>query len=246
MAIKKYIGLLNLNALSIFWGTLKTRFLKSKVDLSSTETKDLGAGAMMYGVSGVLPVSNGGTGSDSLAKINAGSATKLVTARTIQTNLASTTAASFDGSTNITPGVTGVLPVANGGTGVTDLNALAIGKANSAVNDGAGNVITDTYATKAYVNSNIGSKSIYKDITIDATSIANSTTYSAYPYAYSIAWNNITSDYYIDAVESSSNTEKLYDYAIESGTNTVTIYFTYKPSTNISIRLIAFKSTTVS
>lgn len=48
---------------------------------------------------------------------NAGSATKLATARTIQTNLASTSAASFDGTANITPGVTGVLPVANGGTG---------------------------------------------------------------------------------------------------------------------------------
>jgi hypothetical protein len=48
---------------------------------------------------------------------NAGSATKLATARTIKTNLASNSVASFDGTTNITPGVTGVLPVANGGTG---------------------------------------------------------------------------------------------------------------------------------
>jgi hypothetical protein len=44
-------------------------------------------------------------------------AEKLNTARTVQTNLASTTAASFNGTANITPGVTGVLPVANGGTG---------------------------------------------------------------------------------------------------------------------------------
>ncbi len=50
-------------------------------------------------------------------KGNAGSATKLATARTIQTNLASTSTASFNGTANITPGVTGVLPVANGGTG---------------------------------------------------------------------------------------------------------------------------------
>lgn len=48
---------------------------------------------------------------------NAGSATKLATARTIRTNLASTSAASFNGTANVTPGVTGVLPVANGGTG---------------------------------------------------------------------------------------------------------------------------------
>jgi hypothetical protein len=48
-----------------------------------------------------------------------GSAATLTTARTIQTNLGSTTAASFNGSDNITPGVTGTLGVANGGTGQT-------------------------------------------------------------------------------------------------------------------------------
>ena len=48
-----------------------------------------------------------------------GSAATLTTARTIQTNLASTSAASFNGSANITPGVTGTLPIANGGTGLT-------------------------------------------------------------------------------------------------------------------------------
>lgn len=48
-----------------------------------------------------------------------GSAATLTTARTIQTNLASTTAASFNGSANITPGVTGTLPLGNGGTGST-------------------------------------------------------------------------------------------------------------------------------
>lgn len=44
---------------------------------------------------------------------------KLATARTIQTNLASTSSASFDGTSDITPGVTGTLPIANGGTGAT-------------------------------------------------------------------------------------------------------------------------------
>jgi hypothetical protein len=48
-----------------------------------------------------------------------GSAATLTTARDIQTNLASTSAASFNGSANITPGVTGTLAVGNGGTGVT-------------------------------------------------------------------------------------------------------------------------------
>lgn len=50
---------------------------------------------------------------------NANTATKLETARTITANLASRTAGSFDGSANITVGVTGTLPIANGGTGAT-------------------------------------------------------------------------------------------------------------------------------
>lgn len=48
---------------------------------------------------------------------NASSATKLATARTVQVDLASTSSASFNGTANITPGVTGILPMANGGLG---------------------------------------------------------------------------------------------------------------------------------
>lgn len=50
---------------------------------------------------------------------NSATATKLATARTITANLASSAAGSFDGSANITVGVTGTLPIANGGTGAT-------------------------------------------------------------------------------------------------------------------------------
>lgn len=46
-----------------------------------------------------------------------GSAATLTTTRTLQANLASTTAANFNGSANASIGVTGTLPVANGGTG---------------------------------------------------------------------------------------------------------------------------------
>jgi hypothetical protein len=51
-----------------------------------------------------------------------GSAATLTTSRTFQTNLASTSTASFNGSANVTPGVTGTLPVANGGTGSATKN----------------------------------------------------------------------------------------------------------------------------
>lgn len=50
---------------------------------------------------------------------NAATATKLANSRTIRTNLGSTATASFNGTANITPGVTGTLPLANGGTGAT-------------------------------------------------------------------------------------------------------------------------------
>ena len=50
-----------------------------------------------------------------------GSAATLTTSRTFQTNLASTSTASFNGSANVTPGVTGILPVANGGTNRTTM-----------------------------------------------------------------------------------------------------------------------------
>lgn len=54
----------------------------------------------------------------------AAKATVLATARTFRVNLGSASTASFDGSGNVTPGVTGTLPVANGGTGVTSTAAL--------------------------------------------------------------------------------------------------------------------------
>lgn len=53
------------------------------------------------------------------ASKNVASAAKLTTARTIRTNLGSTSTVNFDGTENVTPGVTGTLPISNGGTGAT-------------------------------------------------------------------------------------------------------------------------------
>ena len=64
----------------------------------------------------VQSIALGGTGNTTGL---AASATKLATARTIQINLASSSSSSFDGTANITPGVTGALPIANGGTAAT-------------------------------------------------------------------------------------------------------------------------------
>ena len=55
-----------------------------------------------------------------------GSAATLTNAREFRTNLGSTSAASFDGSANVSPGVTGTLAVGNGGTGNTSGNAAGL------------------------------------------------------------------------------------------------------------------------
>lgn len=67
---------------------------------------------------------------DSIANGDVNTATKLATARTITANLASSTAGSFDGSANITVGVTGTLPIANGGTGLTSAPSMLVNLAS--------------------------------------------------------------------------------------------------------------------
>ena len=49
----------------------------------------------------------------------AAAADKLETPRAIRTNLSSANAELFDGSADVSPGVTGILPIANGGTGAS-------------------------------------------------------------------------------------------------------------------------------
>ncbi|GAA2237777.1 hypothetical protein GCM10010401_07480 [Rarobacter faecitabidus] len=103
--------------------------LGGTLDISAITNKDAIRNSLGLGnTTGPVPVANGGTGN---ATGQAPSATVLATSRTIQTNLASTSAASFNGSANATPGVTGTLPIANGGTGATTAAGIraAIGAA---------------------------------------------------------------------------------------------------------------------
>lgn len=79
----------------------------------------------------------------------------LKTARTIRTNLGSTSTASFDGTANITPGVTGILPIANGGTGATsaatardNLGAAAESHSHSAATTSAAGFMSAADKTK--------------------------------------------------------------------------------------------------
>lgn len=112
---------------------------------------------------------------------NADTATTLATARTFQTNLASTSAASFDGSANVTPGVTGTLPVANGGTGATSLSSITVGKATA---DASGNTITSTYAKKPIIKTSVS-----------VSSWASDSTYSDFPYKGTITVSGCTANH---------------------------------------------------
>lgn len=74
----------------------------------------------------VHPAQTSVTGSSGSCTGNAATASKLATPRTILTDLGSTSSASFNGTSDITPGITGILPLANGGTGAsTATGALA-------------------------------------------------------------------------------------------------------------------------
>lgn len=87
---------------------------------------------------------------------NAGSATKLQTARSLTTKLNSTTAVTFDGSAdqNTIP-VTGILPIANGGTGTNTLTSgeALIGNGTSAITTRA--ITNNTTATVAAKTNNL-------------------------------------------------------------------------------------------
>ena len=112
---------------------------------------------------------------------NSSTATKLETARTVQTNLGTTSTASFDGSANITPGVTGTLPIANGGTGsTTAAGALTnLGLTATATELNVLDGITATTAELNYVDgvtSNIQTQLNGKASTSHGTHVSYSTT----------------------------------------------------------------------
>ncbi len=82
------------------------------VKLNISDTASMLTNYYRSGRTGIIQASDVPT----LNQNTTGSAATLTTSRTFQTNLASTSTASFNGSANVTPGVTGTLPVANGGT----------------------------------------------------------------------------------------------------------------------------------
>lgn len=114
-------------------------------------------------------------------KREADSAARLANARTIRTNLANTSAASFDGTENITPGITGTLPVANGGTGGTTA-------ANACTNLGALSKSGGTMTGILYAQTNASYTTAQMrnisanttDLTAGSSSLANGSIYLVY------------------------------------------------------------------
>ncbi|MDM8214711.1 hypothetical protein QUW15_00810 [Desulfovibrio piger] len=106
----------------------------------------------------VHPAQTSVSGSSGSCTGNAATATKLAAARTILVNLGATAAASFDGSANATPGVSGTLPVARGGTGRTDGKAAALAAARtiSLTGDATGSAKFDGSANAAIAATIIG------------------------------------------------------------------------------------------
>lgn len=102
-------------------------------NLASTEPGSFdGTQGVSLGVTGVLGVDNGGTGTSDLSSLNVGSADMLAESHEFLTNLASSEAGEFNGTADVVLGVTGVLPVENGGTGETDLADVSVGYADEA------------------------------------------------------------------------------------------------------------------
>ena len=105
-----------------------------------------GAVAGTYGNQGYAPkITIDGFGHITSAEdvsITADVANSLSTAGTVRVNLASSSAPTYTSGGNITPGVTGILPVAHGGTGQSNLSNVTVGKATA---DASGNNIESTY-----------------------------------------------------------------------------------------------------
>ena len=162
------------------------------------------------------------------------SATKLATARTIRTNLGSTGTASFDGTANITPGVTGTLPVAKGGTGATSASTALSNlggfpntggtidgdvRINGNVTEGYGCIAMSRYGAHASglytVALNRGAISYIESVSEKIIKIKVSNDYEHYAYAES-AFNQLAINQEIYVINAKYNNESCEKYIITS------------------------------
>ncbi|AZF94958.1 tail fiber protein [Pectobacterium phage Phoria] len=151
--------------------------LQDEIDVTNTEVSNKaskGANSDISSLSGLttpLSAAQGGTGNNTG---NAATATVLATPRTIQTNLASTSAASFNGSANITPGVTGNLPVTNGGTGAGSAPSARanLGAAMNGINNDISNLAALTGGITGLTTGTAAASGIVGEVASAASSSA--------------------------------------------------------------------------
>ena len=195
---------------------------------SATAASFDGTSNITPGITGTLTVAHGGTGATTAASARtnlgitaanigalpsggtAASATKLATGRTIRTNLGSTSTATFDGTANVTPGVTGTLPIANGGTGATTAanarSSLGITPANiGALATSGGTVTGETIFQKGmYVHSANGTSGATGFVNIAQFSLSG-TTYQNVPLELTVYRRGTTAPTYLFIEFSSAN-----------------------------------------
>ena len=145
-------------------------------DLSSDQPAafDGSVSEITPGVTGVLGVVNGGTGSRSLSEIAVGKADQLTNAQRLYANLETSKddGMLFDGSSEASIGISGILQEANGGTGKQSLADVTVGNATNAANatramqDASGNIITSYYQKKITLSPNNPSGGVNGDIWI--------------------------------------------------------------------------------
>jgi hypothetical protein len=148
---------------------------------------------------------------------NASTATKLYNSRTIQTDLGSTSASSFDGSINITPGVTGTLPITRGGTGATDATTARsnLGLATVA-SSGSYSDLNDTPTIPTVNNGTLTIKQNNTQVATFSANQSSNTTVSLTDTTYSTASQST------DGLMSASDKAKLDGIASGAQVNTVT------------------------
>lgn len=155
---------------------------------------------------------------------NASTQTKLQTQRTIQTNLQSTSSASFDGTANITPGVTGTLPIQNGGTGGTTQKAQQYNLLSNM------NQLTTAYGDGSLI---VGA---YADATTTSGAVYNRTALSMYNYIkgktddvyLKLAGGTLTGDLTQPNVQAVNNGYEKINCAFNNGAGATTyIYLGY-------------------
>lgn len=171
---------------------------------------------------------------------NASTATKLATARSLQTNLESTSAVSFDGSAAVTPGVTGVLPTANGGTGNTSGQAASV--ANSLTLTLNGSSTNSSYNGAAarskswYAPTAAGSAGqILTSNGSGAPSWATPRNFATYVVAASDSVNAAGADYVCDGAEDNVQIQSAINALTDTGGKIILLEGTYNISPVITL-----------